>query len=856
MRQALLFLFLVCSSISSFGQEQPMDSLEHLLWQVEGKAKVDLLNKISKDYWYTAPGTSIEYGRKALVEAQQIEYAKGQADAYNNLGVVYKNLGEYPDAQSYHLKALKIREEIQDTDGVAASCSNLGTVYRYEGKYDEALRFYERCLELDRQSGNKSYISSTLGSIGNVYLQMEEKRDAIRYLTEALSMAQASEDSSRIAVSKVNLGKAYRVFADFNNAEPLLEDALQWFEQTQNSFEIANVLFELAKLAFQQGKLLVSNAYAERALEAAISLNLKPKIQEISELLYQLNELNGNYEQALEYHKMFKTYQDSILNEANIQRANALSYGYELEKREKEIEILNKSRALQQTINWALAGGVLSLFVLAFLLLRGNHLKKRKNLALAQQKQEIERKNSELQLQAEEIISQRDFIEAQNQDLKQQKQQIEKSQKNLERLSAIGQNLTTQLQLSVIIQKVYEQVKLLMPAEAFGIGIIDDLKPRIVFKGFIAKGNEEPVHYDELSDLSKISSVCIKYRKVIFTNDLAAEYSQLVDTPEKQLQTYQPTDAEGEIPQSLIYVPLAIHGNVIGVLTIQSYQKNAYSENDIAMLNTLAVYVAIALDNAKAYQLVRNEKQKITDSIRYAERIQQAILPRENLLCYHFREVFTIFLPKDIISGDFYWYAKLDEYIFLAMVDCTGHGVPGAFMSLIGNSLLNGIIRERRIFEPKEVLKLLHEGVKENLQQEYSENQDGMDMTLCRFNGKELAYAGAKGKLFLSRNGNVEILRTDRINIGGSYMQKSTVEFQQFTRFLETDDVLYLTTDGYIDAVNPQRRRFSTPQLAELLASLSEDSLEVQRTKILRTLEEFKQGTPQRDDITMIGVKF
>ena len=171
-------------------------------------------------------------------------------------------------------------------------------------------------------------------------------------------------------------------------------------------------------------------------------------------------------------------------------------------------------------------------------------------------------------------------------------------------------------------------------------------------------------------------------------------------------------------------------------------------------MRSLASYTTIALDNTKAYELIEQKNNKITDSIRYAKTIQEAILPTQEHLSNLLGNFFLVFMPKDIVSGDFYWIDKKDEYIFLAVADCTGHGVPGAFMSLVGNNMLNEIVREEQEYEPERILKRLNERIRLALRQEEDANRDGMDIGICRFkqlpNGKtEMAFAGAKRPLYV-----------------------------------------------------------------------------------------------------------
>jgi hypothetical protein len=183
-------------------------------------------------------------------------------------------------------------------------------------------------------------------------------------------------------------------------------------------------------------------------------------------------------------------------------------------------------------------------------------------------------------------------------------------------------------------------------------------------------------------------------------------------------------------------------------------------------------------------EVIEEKNKNITDSITYARRIQSAILPSLESMRTHLPELFVLYKPKDIVSGDFYWFTEKKGYLFLAVADCTGHGVPGAFMSMIGNDLLNQIVIEKEILEPSEILSLLHEGIRNSLKQDDSDKQakDGMDIAIVRMKKNvadtELYYAGALRPLWIMKQSAVVIetpqkelleYKPDKYSVGGSY---------------------------------------------------------------------------------------
>jgi serine phosphatase RsbU (regulator of sigma subunit) len=265
--------------------------------------------------------------------------------------------------------------------------------------------------------------------------------------------------------------------------------------------------------------------------------------------------------------------------------------------------------------------------------------------------------------------------------------------------------------------------------------------------------------------------------------------------------------------------------------------------------------------------LLEVQNINITSSIRYAKTIQQAILPDLQSIKKYF-EVFALYQPKDIVSGDFYWFSELlanaseGKNLILAVVDCTGHGVPGAFMSMIGNRLLNEIVNERKIDDPKEILEILNDEIRLALRQDQTDNNDGMDISLCRFQKKDndevlLTYAGAKRNVQIVKKERKEVhkLKGDRISIGGSGDRKEIVSFKNQEIMLSKGDHIYLSTDGVVDQNGPDRSRFGSNRLEEILFKYSRFPMEEQGYSIRQEIERFRQNEEQRDDITLLGIK-
>jgi serine phosphatase RsbU (regulator of sigma subunit) len=303
--------------------------------------------------------------------------------------------------------------------------------------------------------------------------------------------------------------------------------------------------------------------------------------------------------------------------------------------------------------------------------------------------------------------------------------------------------------------------------------------------------------------------------------------------------------------------------------------KRAYISGVLIVISFFSIILTFLLVLiVRANKKIKNQKntldrqnKNIKASIRYAETIQQAILPEDSLLNNYF-ESFLIFRPKDIVSGDFYWFSKLNSYkpdvdsLFVAVVDCTGHGVPGAFMSMIGNSLLNEMINERRIESPKEILGMLNDEIRKSLRQDQTDNNDGMDLLLCRFDklnkkGLRLVFAGAKRSLYIMHKENYRLIRLkgDRKSIGGVENTNKKISFKNHEVLLGKGDCVYLSTDGIIDQNGPDRKRFGSKRFEEMIVNNCKFSIKEQEENITKEIDNFMHSEEQRDDITLMGLR-
>lgn len=310
--------------------------------------------------------------------------------------------------------------------------------------------------------------------------------------------------------------------------------------------------------------------------------------------------------------------------------------------------------------------------------------------------------------------------------------------------------------------------------------------------------------------------------------------------------------------RSYLIMPLYSQGELIGSINLGSSRANAITDDDVELVREVADSMAIAVLQRRYQEIIIQKNKDISDSINYAQRIQQAILHPEELMRQELGDAFVFYRPKDVLSGDFYWVERHAGLTYLAVADCTGHGVPGALLSLMGNNLLAQAVQERHLNRPAAVLDFINSGIQKTLNQFKSAGEmlDGMDIALCIFDhdNHRLFYSGAVNSLWLVRDGVLMEVRGDRYSIG-SYSEKPH-KFSNHEVEICPGDMIFLFSDGFADQFGgPNYKKFSYARLRELLTRNAALSTPEQKSAIEEAFENWRNGNIQTDDVCVVGIK-
>lgn len=321
---------------------------------------------------------------------------------------------------------------------------------------------------------------------------------------------------------------------------------------------------------------------------------------------------------------------------------------------------------------------------------------------------------------------------------------------------------------------------------------------------------------------------------------------------EKWLQIVEQVNATNDTVATEMDFPSEMGQRVMQVNAIPEFDETQKLESVLVVSHDITDRKIIELE-------IQNKNKKITESINYAKRIQNAILPSNRIISRALPDSFVLYKPRDVVSGDFPWYVQIKDEIFIAAVDCTGHGVPGALLSLIGYFLLNDIVRSRKITEPGKILDLLDEGVTTTLRQdEDATTKDGMDIALCKINleSRQVEYAGAHRPLYVSRNGEIEEVKGNKFPIGGGIFKNQT-NFTNHKLKLGKGDSIFFSSDGFPDQFGgPEGRKYGPKRVRETIVRVQEKPMREIMEIFDREWEAWRGDQKQTDDVLLIGIKF
>lgn len=839
LRSFLLVLILLLSPGMLHAQEeirQQVDSLINLLEEANDKERLNLLTRIVDEARDTDPQISIEYADDALSLARRMKDDEQYIEILLLLGDAYNNARDRESALETYEQAIDRSEDVNYMRGKAEALNNIARVYSDSRDYEKALDFADQSIELAREIKNEKIQSDALSVKGNILRWMGRNDEAIVVLNQALAIAGRLEDKATIGRVNLGLGQIYSSRGEFSTAITYFENAREIREEIGDTYGAAVALTNMANMYFQtadyDGALKAfRNAITfwekvNRPRNVAVCLT---GIAVIYDVLQQYENSAETYEKVLEinlemkdsidiantYNNMsilyIKVAKDSIAEIYNINLSDSIyaepSNKY-LKYFDKALEYSQKALDIREQINDT-KGIAASLSVIASIYVDAG--KPETAMGYNQRVLELSRENNILNEQAMSLLRMGNIYMVRNQ----YQQALRYFQEGSKLASELGMRETVQdsyLKMSSLYQRLgnYERA-------------LEFYKQHIALKDSITSENIQKQ-----------------------LNELAVQYETEAKERENELLRTRNTLSETRLRQQrlalIFFTIVTLVVSVLVVLLIRQNNQRKKANRELAQKNAL----------------ITEQKKEITDSIQYAKRIQMAVLPPNELMDQLLPEQFIIYMPRDIVSGDYYWVTEKNGKVITVAADCTGHGVPGAFMSMLGIAFLNEIVSKHNDLPANEILNELRNHVIKSLHQtgRMGESQDGMDVALHIFDRKNmtLEYAGANNPLFIFRDGNLLETKADKMPIG--IHTNADQPFENHLLKVRKNDVIYTFSDGYPDQFGgPSQKKFMIKNFKQLLRQIHLKSMQEQKEILERTLHEWMSETEQVDDILVIGIR-
>lgn len=574
----LLTAVALCNYLQVHAQNKATDSLLRLLATTnEDTSRAMLLNSISRTYIFSKPDTALLLAQQGLSLSRRINFRRGEHAGLRMVGNFFARTGNYPRALEIHLQALKIAEQAKDDNLVVRSLSNLADVYFRAGDMKRSNEYAYRCIVIYKKLHEMSGLANMYINLGDNYEKSDQLDSALYFEKLGLEVNTINKDDEAEGIGLANLGNIYLKMAKLDSAMYYYKSAEPYFAETNNQSGFIENDLGIAKIFLARQQMDSCLFYSKKSFNTAVENGFTDQVLPASNFLANFYRSKGNVDSAYRYLSATIAAKDSLFSQQKDNQIHSMTYEEAIRQQQIEEE---KEKARREVRQNALIGGLATLFVVAFVLYRNNRQRRKANVLLLQQKEELQKQKEEIDTKAIQ--------------LSEQKENLQQSYNNVERLGEIGRKITSTLSVEKIIGTVYDNVNGFMDASVFGIGIYDDVHQTIDFPATYEDGEALPFYSNSIADQNRFAVICFKQGREIIIGNLTEEhknYIQEVQTPH-----------EGRQPVSLIYLPLTVKEKKLGVITVQSFQPNAYSDYHLYMLRNIAIYTAIALENAESFQ--------------------------------------------------------------------------------------------------------------------------------------------------------------------------------------------------------------------------------------------------------------
>jgi serine phosphatase RsbU (regulator of sigma subunit)/Tfp pilus assembly protein PilF len=815
----LLFIILRCSSNPDPGAKSP---------EIINTAVSTPENLIPEKQ-----ATSIDSLKKALSIATQDTI---RAEILNSLAIAEKNDTSshgYDKQLEILIKNILASNPSTELDKkckrfLYLSTNRKGDSYYSMEDYKNAQTEYYRSLAISEELNDKALMAECLHNIGTVYDDLGDYTKALEFYLKSLPIQEETGDIKNVAYTYNNMGLVYSSQGDVPKALEYYNKCLKILEELGDKHGISYCENNLGLIYHSQGDLQKAEDYYNKSLAIKYELSDKQGISMSLSNLGLIHLVRKDFPTALDYYNRALKISEELKDKSGISESYSnigTIFSEKATDAKKQNEISKSDSLFKIAFNYHRNslqiceelndkfGTATALVNIGLLYLKTNRLEKA--LGFAERAYAISRKNGYPQIikDACEILDEI-FVRKGN---------FELSRKYYGEYIEMRDSLSKQenLKLAQIKYFQYEYEKKVS---------VDS----IAFSNALEIKNLE---IDKQKAESKRQKQIIAF---IFSGFLVVLFLALIIFRTLRITRKQKTIIEEQ--KHLVD------------------EKNEMLSEQNEEIKAQRDEIETQRDKVTEQKLHIEEIHKeVSDSINYARRIQQAVLPSGEYADSILGDHFILFKPKDVVSGDFYWATKINDYLVFCVADCTGHGVPGAFMSMLGISFLNEIVRKKEVIIAAEILEQLRKSVIEALRQstDVGSQKDGMDIAICVLNKNslEIQFAGADSTIYLIPHDTKELqeIKGDKMPIGIFENMKT---FTNHVIKVKKGDLLYLSSDGYSDQFGgPHDKKFLSGRLKKLLEEIHLKPMDEQREILNITLSDWGENHEQTDDVTVLGIK-
>ncbi len=719
----------------------------------------------------------------------------------NNLWPMYNQwVYEFVESQLSHEKNQDPKVQRRLKTLLTDALNNIGYIYDLHGNPDLALEHYKKAIKLDKELGNNSGVGYTLNNIGLIYKKQGQITLCIEYYEQSIKLFKEANESYGLALTYNNIASIYDDQGDIVKALEYFHKSLSMRDETDKMGKAIS-LANIASIYIIQGDTNLGLEYFTKSLGLGKELGDMKVVANALANMAGVYRSQGNYAQALDtLKKGLAAAEKAEYKEGIGNLYNHMGYVYQAMN---QLDMAFDHFSKSQLIYTELddkRGMAMALNCLA---------------SIALEKNQLDGKKGAHQLAKQSLVISRDI--------------------------GFPDNIKNSAHL---LSKIYAK-------QRKGMDALE------MYQLYISM--RDSIHNDETKKASYKQQAQYEYEKQKAVDDKEHEKLIAIEQEEKARQRIIIYASSGGLLLLLILIVVVFRSyknkqrdNV--AINEKNEQLNQYNEEILAQSDQI--------ENQNT--LLYKQNHDILSSIQYAKKIQESILPTDEKVRSALPESFVFYKAKDIVSGDFYWLETVQDKVIWAAVDCTGHGVPGAFMSIMGATGLQKVVVERAILKPSDILRSLKDHVINSVSQtkEGNEVMDGMDIALCSWDPKTntLEYSGAYNPLYIIRKGSneIEITKATKRPIG-RFFGKKEVEFQNHSYKINKGDIVYVFTDGYADQFGGDRKwKFTYNRMRELMLAMKDLPMAEQRLAMQKAHEDWvKAGNEvQLDDICVIGVRF